>query len=59
MAFGSSGKNGSGIARLQGFVVFVKNEKTGQKVELKIDLLGKSPLQQQLYLRSRSPKLTI
>jgi predicted RNA-binding protein with TRAM domain len=30
-------KQGDGVARIQGFVVFVKNGKAGQKVKIKID----------------------
>ena len=34
-----SGK-GDGIARVQGFVIFVKNGKVGQKAKVKIDQVG-------------------
>ena len=30
-------KQGDGVARVQGFVIFVKSGKTGQKVKIKID----------------------
>jgi predicted RNA-binding protein with TRAM domain len=33
-------RQGDGIARVQGFVVFVKNGKAGQKVRVKIDRVG-------------------
>ena len=33
-------RQGDGIARVQGFVVFVKNGKAGQKVKVKIDRVG-------------------
>jgi len=33
-------RQGDGIARVQGFVVFVKNGKVGQKVKVKIDQVG-------------------
>lgn len=31
---------GDGVARIQGFVVFVKSGKAGQKVKVKIDQVG-------------------
>jgi predicted RNA-binding protein with TRAM domain len=35
------GKSGDGIARVQGFVIFVKNAKTGDKnVKIKINSVG-------------------
>jgi len=33
-------RQGDGIARVQGFVVFVKNGKVGQKVKVKVDQVG-------------------
>jgi predicted RNA-binding protein with TRAM domain len=33
-------RQGEGIARVQGFIVFVKNGKTGQKVKVKIEQVG-------------------
>jgi predicted RNA-binding protein with TRAM domain len=33
-------RQGDGIARVQGFVVFVKRGKVGQKVKVKIDQVG-------------------
>ncbi|MBV9176240.1 MAG: TRAM domain-containing protein [Nitrososphaeraceae archaeon] len=33
-------RQGEGIARVQGFVVFVKNGKTGQKVKVKVEQVG-------------------
>jgi predicted RNA-binding protein with TRAM domain len=33
-------RQGDGIARVQGFVVFVKNGKPGQKVKIKISQVG-------------------
>ena len=33
-------RQGDGIARVQGFVVFVKNGKVGQKAKVKIDQIG-------------------
>ena len=33
-------RQGDGIARVQGFVLFVKNGKAGQKVKVKIDRVG-------------------
>jgi len=33
-------RQGDGIARVQGFVIFVKNAKTGQKVKAKITNVG-------------------
>ena len=33
-------RQGDGIARVQGFVIFVKNAKTGQKVRAKITNVG-------------------
>jgi len=33
-------KQGDGVARVQGFVVFVKSGKAGQKVKVKIDQVG-------------------
>jgi predicted RNA-binding protein with TRAM domain len=33
-------RQGDGIARVQGFVVFVKNGKAGQKVKVRIDQVG-------------------
>ena len=34
------GRQGDGIARVQGFVVFVKNGKVGQKVKVKVGQVG-------------------
>lgn len=33
-------REGDGVARVQGFVVFVKSGKAGQKVKVKIDQVG-------------------
>jgi predicted RNA-binding protein with TRAM domain len=33
-------RQGDGIARVQGFVVFVKSAKVGQKAKVKIDQVG-------------------
>ena len=33
-------RQGDGIARVQGFVVFVKNEKVGQKVKVRVTQVG-------------------
>ncbi len=33
-------RQGDGIARVQGFVIFVKNGKVGQKVKVHIDQVG-------------------
>jgi predicted RNA-binding protein with TRAM domain len=33
-------RKGDGVARVQGFVVFVKNGKVGQKAKVKIDHVG-------------------
>ncbi|HET7147227.1 MAG TPA: TRAM domain-containing protein [Candidatus Nitrosopolaris sp.] len=33
-------RQGDGIARVQGFVVFVKNGKVGQKIKVKVDQVG-------------------
>ena len=36
-----TGKSGGGIARIQGFVIFVKNVKSGDKnIKIKIDSVG-------------------
>jgi predicted RNA-binding protein with TRAM domain len=36
-----TGKSGDGIARVQGFVIFVKNAKAGDKnIKIKIDSVG-------------------
>jgi predicted RNA-binding protein with TRAM domain len=35
-----TGSRGDGIARIQGFVIFVKNGRAGQKVKAKITSLG-------------------
>jgi predicted RNA-binding protein with TRAM domain len=34
------GRQGDGIARVQGFVVFVKNGKVGQKVKIQVNQVG-------------------
>ena len=34
------GRNGDGIARVQGFVVFVKNGKAGQKSRIQVNQVG-------------------
>ena len=31
---------GDGVARVQGFVIFVKNGKTGEKVKVKVNSVG-------------------
>jgi predicted RNA-binding protein with TRAM domain len=33
-------RQGEGVARVQGFIVFVKNGKTGQKVKVKVEQVG-------------------
>ena len=33
-------RQGDGVTRVQGFVVFVKNAKTGQKVKVKVEKVG-------------------
>ena len=33
-------RKGDGIARVQGFVIFVKNGKVGQKVKIKVEQIG-------------------
>ena len=33
-------RKGDGIARIQGFVIFVKNGKAGQKVKVKVEQVG-------------------
>jgi predicted RNA-binding protein with TRAM domain len=33
-------RQGDGIARVQGFVVFVKNGQVGQKVKVKVEQVG-------------------
>ncbi len=33
-------KQGDGVARIQGFVIFVKSGKVGQKAKVKIDRVG-------------------
>jgi predicted RNA-binding protein with TRAM domain len=35
-------KQGDGVARIQGFVIFVKSGKAGQKVKVRIDQVGNS-----------------
>ncbi len=37
---GRSYGGGDGIARVQGFVIFVKNGKVGQKVKVKVEQIG-------------------
>lgn len=33
-------RKGDGIARVQGFVIFVKNGKVGQKIKVKVEQIG-------------------
>lgn len=35
-----TGKSGDGIAKIQGFVIFVKDAKVGERVKVKINSIG-------------------